>query len=126
MLKLQTEFLDHGVFQRNAQGFCRTCLSFTGANPKGRVKAFYHNGTGSEEQPAGETVADEFGTGRLPLSAIPVGGPYTVRILEKECMVAAITDILVGDVWLLAGQSNMSGCGKLSEAEIPSDKVRCF
>jgi len=33
---------------------------------------------------------------------------------------------LVGDLFILAGQSNMDGCGKLVDCERPSPMVRCF
>ena len=32
----------------------------------------------------------------------------------------------VGDLWVLAGQSNMEGCGKLKEVEAPEIGVSCF
>ncbi|WP_261800483.1 sialate O-acetylesterase [Paenibacillus sp. PAMC21692] len=32
----------------------------------------------------------------------------------------------VGDLWVLAGQSNMEGCGKLIEVEMPQTGVSCF
>ena len=41
---------------------------------------------------------------------IPVGGPYTVTLTDDESSVT-LTDLYVGDVWLLAGQSNMEGIG---------------
>jgi len=37
-----------------------------------------------------------------------------------------VKDVLVGDVWVLGGQSNMEGCGRLSEAEMPEPFVRAF
>ena len=45
---------------------------------------------------------------------LPVGGPYT---LEGQ------HDILVGDLWLLAGQSNMEGVGNLIDVESPQEMV---
>lgn len=47
------------------------------------------------------------------LSGIPVGGPYKVRINEEE-----FQDIYVGDLWILAGQSNMQGVGWLTKEDI--------
>jgi len=35
----------------------------------------------------------------------PVGGPYTIRVTGRETV--EIHDVLVGDVWLCGGQSNM-------------------
>src|SRR5260221_11437070 len=45
---------------------------------------------------------------------LPVGGPYTVGDAH---------DILVGDLWVLAGQSNMEGVGDLVDVEKPSPFV---
>ena len=47
---------------------------------------------------------------RFRLGGIPAGGPYTVELFvgnESEIF----SDVYVGDVWLLAGQSNMQGLG---------------
>lgn len=56
---------------------------------------------------------------------VPVGGPYQVEVEVGGARVLA-KDVLVGDLYLLAGQSNMDGCGKLTGMEAPSAKVRCF
>ena len=56
---------------------------------------------------------------------LPTGGPYEVSVrVGRET--ATVRDLLVGDLFLLAGQSNMDGCGKLVEVEPPSRRVRCF
>ncbi len=48
---------------------------------------------------------------------LPVGGPYEIE---------GAHDILVGDLWVLAGQSNMEGVGDLIDAEAPDNSVRSF
>ena len=48
---------------------------------------------------------------------LPVGGPYEIE---------GARDILVGDLWVLAGQSNMEGVGDLIDVETPSPYVRSF
>lgn len=55
--------------------------------------------------PTGETVT------------LPTGGPYTV---------GGAKDVLVGDLWVLAGQSNMEGVGDLIDVETPSPQVRSY
>lgn len=40
------------------------------------------------------------------LKGMPVGGPYTLIIGKSE-----YKNIYVGDLWVLAGQSNMQGVG---------------
>lgn len=49
-----------------------------------------------------QTKADKQGNWKVDLPAITAGGPYTMKINEIE-----IKDILMGDVWLCSGQSNM-------------------
>lgn len=48
---------------------------------------------------------------------LPTGGPY-----EKE----GAKNLLVGDLWVLAGQSNMEGVGDLTDVETPSPFVHSF
>jgi len=48
---------------------------------------------------------------------LKTGGPYQV---------GSATDILVGDLWVLAGQSNMEGCGDLVDLETPDPLVHSF
>ncbi len=47
------------------------------------------------------------------LSGIPVGGPYELYIGNEH-----FTDIYVGDLWLLAGQSNMEGVGACTKDDL--------
>ena len=48
------------------------------------------------------TTADEQGRWRIDLPKMKAGGPYELRINNLE-----LKDILIGDVWLLSGQSNI-------------------
>ncbi len=50
-------------------------------------------------------VADEDGKWKLKLSAEPAGGPYSLIIQGKNTL--RISNILVGEVWVCSGQSNM-------------------
>ena len=54
-----------------------------------------------------ETTADDKGQWRLDLPKTKAGGPYTLEIRGKDGEVREITDVMVGDVWLLSGQSNI-------------------
>lgn len=49
-----------------------------------------------------KTVADAEGNWKLTLPAMKPGGPYTMTINDIH-----LKDILIGDVWLCSGQSNM-------------------
>jgi len=64
------------------------------------------------------------------LTGIPTGGPYTVTF-TADGESTFLEEIYVGDLWLLAGQSNMEGAGWLREkdeayAENPIEAVRAF
>ncbi len=64
--------------------------------------------------------------GRYLLTGIPVGGPY--RLAMGNLL---YQDLYVGDVWLLAGQSNMEGIGRYTRetneyGTHPNPAVRAF
>lgn len=52
-----------------------------------------------------KTTADAKGNWVVELSPMKAGGPFSMKIDAKNHIV--LNDILVGDVWLCAGQSNM-------------------
>jgi sialate O-acetylesterase len=59
---------------------------------------------------------------------IPTGGPYTILVsYQKEgddnVMSAMASPVFVGDLWVLAGQSNMEGVGDLIDVTPPHPKV---
>lgn len=94
-------FQDHMVLQRDA---AVPVWGWTKAGEKVTVVC------------AGQTVAATAGAdgkwiARLaPMSA---GGPHTLTVTGPETR--TIADVLVGDVWLCAGQSNMAGSGPAKE-----------
>jgi sialate O-acetylesterase len=66
-------------------------------------------------------VADGNGKWVARISPPPVGGPYTVNVDGPEHV--QLDDVLVGDVWICSGQSNMEmgiGLVKNAQAEIAS------
>jgi len=70
----------------------------------------------------------EGGAWSAHVSGIPVGGPYDIefRLLNRAGDVlgsTAVYDILVGDLWILSGQSNMVGNGRLVDLETPHELV---
>ena len=52
-------------------------------------------------------VADEQGRWRVDLPKMKAGGPYILKVIGEGQEVREITDVLIGDVWLLSGQSNI-------------------
>ncbi len=65
------------------------------------------------------------GTFAARLAKLPVGGPYRVE-LSVGTERLAIDDIFVGDVWIMAGQSNMEGIGNLADAPESHPLARCL
>ncbi len=49
-----------------------------------------------------QTKADKQGNWKLELPAFPTGGPFNMKVNE-----IVLSNILIGDVWLCSGQSNM-------------------
>lgn len=60
------------------------------------------------------------------IESVPTGGPYTIEIETGIHKTIRVHGILVGDLWVLAGQSNMDGCGKLVDLETPSRMVHAY
>ena len=52
-------------------------------------------------------VADDAGRWRVDLPKMKAGGPYVLEVRGEDGEVKEITDVLVGDVWLCSGQSNI-------------------
>jgi len=68
---------------------------------------------------------------KAKVADVPVGGPYRLDLTicdEKGAPVAgtSIHDLLVGDLWMLGGQSNMQGYGDTVDVETPSPLVHVF
>ena len=85
---------DHMVLQQNH------------ANP---VWGWADPGEGIRVSIAGQnhqTKANDEGAWRVALAPIPAGGPYTLTIQGKGEI--SFNDVLVGEVWICSGQSNMA------------------
>lgn len=51
--------------------------------------------------------SDGTGAWQVEFSALPAGGPHRLTLSDASGTVQSIGDILVGDLWLCSGQSNM-------------------
>ena len=52
-----------------------------------------------------ETTANDSGEWEIRLAKLPAGGPHTLTINASNTI--SLNDIMVGDVWICSGQSNM-------------------
>lgn len=72
----------------------------------------------------------ETGTHPISIDSVPIGEHWIfVRIVSNDGHILAESEagpIFVGDLWLLAGQSNMDGYGKLIDVDEPQHGVSCF
>jgi sialate O-acetylesterase len=96
-LRLPNVMSSHAVLQRDAP------LHVWGwSSPSASVTVSFHNQHAS-------TRSNSFGEWSLYLAPEPKGGPYTLSVDGgSEDGKKDLTDILVGDVWIASGQSNMA------------------
>lgn len=66
-----------------------------------------------DPSPTIHTKADSFGKWKVMLSTPAAGGPYVLTI--KATNIIQIKDVMIGEVWLCSGQSNMVFSLKSSE-----------
>lgn len=59
----------------------------------------------------------------LSLTGLPPGGPWQL-VIRKGDTVIGTSEFWVGDLWLMAGQSNMEGVGLMADAAQPHPMVR--
>lgn len=104
------------VLQRDRAGTARAVLALP---QPGNVKVVATSDDGEIELTV-RSIDDRF----AEIDGLPTGGPYTITATDESGDPAAtVTDVLVGDLWLLAGQSNMQGIGEMSERLPPLSKA---
>ena len=91
---LASPFTDHAVFQRERP------VPVWGTAGAGETVTVTCGGISAK------AVAAADGTWKAELAPLPVGGPYDVTVSGSSTIV--LKDVLVGDVWLCSGQSNMA------------------
>ncbi len=102
-LKVARLFGDHMVLQRE-----KPVKIWGWADKDDKVELIFNQQKASAQADAeGKWVAE--------LPAMPAGGPYELVVKTKKNEVK-LTDILVGEVWLLSGQSNMEWRVKNSDS----------
>ncbi|MFM9994472.1 MAG: family 16 glycoside hydrolase [Phycisphaerales bacterium] len=112
---------DHMVVQRQTAA---PIWGWARAGERVRVSADWPGGS------AVEAVADDRGRWSLNLKTPVAGGPYTITVVGDNAL--TIKDVLVGEVWVCGGQSNMewtvassyNPAGEAAGAKYPM--IRCF
>ncbi len=119
-LELPYVFADHMVVQHDAP------VPVSGrAAPGATVTATFSG------QPAATAKADRFGRFELTLPALRPGGPYTLTVATPGKKLV-VKDVLAGELWLCAGQSNMAftlreaAGAKEAIAAATDGQVRCL
>lgn len=118
-LALPAIFTDSLVFQQNMDipvwgtscGNCEVKIAFNGFTKT--------------------TIANKDGAWKMTLPATKSGGPFTLQVSDKNSNIS-LKDILVGEVWLCSGQSNMeftltqskNGNEEITQAQFP--QIRFF
>ena len=93
-LKVDAIFSDNMIFQRNHK------IPVWGtAKPNTKIKGVFKEKTVS-------TIADEKGNWELYFKKQKAGGPFQLTV-SSENKTIEFNDILIGEVWLASGQSNM-------------------
>ena len=93
-VRLPNAISDHAVLQRG-----RPIHLWGWATPGAHLTATFHGQTVA-------AIADSIGEWSLWLGPEAAGGPYTLT-LSGDGAAKTVSDLLVGDVWLASGQSNM-------------------
>jgi sialate O-acetylesterase len=123
---------DNQVLQRNADQTADLHLSITAVNKKANGKEIEARLIAADNS----TVPgfDWTALGKIQklkwsgqVQHVPAGGPYRLelRVQSTESAIS-IANLLVGDLWVLAGQSNMEGHGDLIDVQPPSPLVHTF
>jgi sialate O-acetylesterase len=126
--------VSHQVFQREADG--KATITVEGMAPgndgreiEARISRSIVKGLvpllGFTNKKVGKV--ENGGAWKATLTGIPTGGPYKITFkLNNTKAEVTLENILVGDLWVLAGQSNMEGVGDLVDVQQPHDRVKMF
>lgn len=112
--------VDEQVFQRNAQGAADITIGGS-ARHDGTLEARVTRQNlalpGLDWRAAGQVKSNRW---TAQLKGVPVGGPYRLELRVADTGDSgAVENILVGDLWILAGQSNMEGVANLVNVTAP-------
>ena len=117
------------VYQRGPDNSATITLEGTANGATGKAVEARMLRTGTplpvfDWKPVGKVTGNSFSAS---VDAVPTGGPYRLELRAgANAPVLGIDNLLVGDLWILAGQSNMEGVGNLENLPLPSALVNSF
>jgi sialate O-acetylesterase len=127
VLRLEHGAVDYQVFQRDERDEAVVVVS-------GQCRASTTDVVEAQIAEAGDRSRDWIEVGKAEAEGwqavvrLQTGGPYTLRFRLRyqpgECV--EVKEVLVGDLWVLAGQSNMEGVGDLVDVEQPHPLVHSY
>jgi sialate O-acetylesterase len=127
MLRIEQGATDYQVFQRGAND--EAIVAVSGAcmiEASDVVEAQIIQGESllQDWSPCGQAEGSRWQASVL----LKTGGPYTLRfrLRHQPEQIAEVKELLVGDLWVLAGQSNMEGVGDLIDVEQPHPLVHSY
>ncbi|MCC6424480.1 MAG: sialate O-acetylesterase [Phycisphaerales bacterium] len=125
MMKIESGLWDHMVLQRNKRGVSEAKI-IGRTIWRGDIVATVWKGNkplrGWNQRKVGKAAGEKFSA---ILKGLETGGPYNIELSAGEDRLR-VEDVLVGDVWILAGQSNMQGIAARTDAAQPHPQVRAF
>jgi len=126
-VKIKTGLLDHMVLQRDRKNQSDCTINGTSTDTGPVQLRVTHNGKtvrGFSWKATGKAQRGKF---TAKLKGLPTGGPYDIQLrVDGSKKSLTVRDILVGDVWILGGQSNMQGVGDREHRLKPNPSVRAF
>ncbi len=128
-LTVQSGLAPYQVVQCDGEG--KAALSLAGGSDAAGTIQARLVGVQKEVLPWTDLAKTPGGAWSGSLAGAPVGGPYRVELRLKDdagktLEQTAVAEVLVGDVWVLAGQSNMQGVGNRVNVEEPHPQVHTF
>ncbi len=129
-MEITKGLFDNMVLQRHKGEICNTEIEGI-SNIKGTLFATVKKDGKVLPDFSSKAIGKSDGkTFKAKLSGLTTGGPYDIELIIKstnrEMDRLIVKNVLVGDVWILAGQSNMEGCGLLKDKATPHPSVRAF
>jgi sialate O-acetylesterase len=128
-LKIEGGVVDDQVVQRGPDGRADLVLAgvTSGAESQGVEARLLSRGIPQPELDWRRIATVQSGKWSGKLSHVSAGGPYRIEVrIAGTAASDRLSGILVGDIWLLAGQSDMEGRGYLTEAIPPLPAVHSF